>query len=166
MNVSAIHTPYCVNFTGINVGRGLNKGVSCVNSLLKKRAAGSYHLPNNKSAKVLRGPGGGSAGDTILEKFADKGEHIFGLNILTGAYRAARAKNSVQRTQAVVSIADNVVLQPVKQSAALSVAAEGAAIGTAICPGIGTAIGATVGYFGTFVAWSKTRNAIVKFFCS
>ena len=166
MNVSAIHTPSCINFTGINIGRGLNKGVACANSLVKKNLLVSCPLPNNKTAKILRGPGGDSVGETILEKFADKGENIFGLNILTGAYRAARAKNPVQRTQAVVSIADNVVMQPVKQSAALSVAAEGAAIGTAICPGVGTAIGAAVGYFGTFVAWSKTRNAIVKFFCS
>ena len=60
-----------------------------------------------------------------------------------------------------VGVVDNVVLQPVKQTAAVAVATKAAAIGTLICPGIGTAIGAGLGYFGTLFGWGKARNTIV-----
>lgn len=164
MKVSAVNTHSSVSFSGINIGRGLNKGIAGANSLVKRNlSVCNRSLPNNKSARVLSGP---LSKEEILEQFAERGENVFGLNILSAGYRVAKAKSPVKKAQAAAAIADNVLLQSAKQSTAMYAAGEGAAIGSAICPGIGTAIGAGIGYFGTLIAWGKTRNAIVRFFWS
>ena len=68
-------------------------------------------------------------------------------------------KKAIARTTAAT--VDNIVLQPLKQSAATAAATKGALIGGSIGGPPGALIGGAIGYVGTLFVWGKTRNAVV-----
>lgn len=85
---------------------------------------------------------------------------------LLPTYKAIRAINKLGQGEGKAAIkqgigmVDNVIMQPTKQAIASAVAAKCATVGSIFGP-LGTAIGGGIGYFGTLLAWGKTRNSIV-----
>lgn len=107
----------------------------------------------------------GGSQEVISESAGEGFKELMGeaLPIYRGAELVSKMAKGDEKAivKASAATVDNIVLQPAKQAVAGAAAAKGAAIGGAIGGPGGALIGAGIGYFGTLIAWGKTRNKIV-----